>query len=137
MSQYLKEFDRNDLPNYWLTPPDLYKKLNDEFNFDFDPCPYPKKFDGLNCNWGKMNYVNPPFKNEDGGTMDFIRKAINEQQKGNSSVIVFSTRSAVNTLLEVGAEVRSLGRVRWLEVNRKTPSKSPPAITLFYLKGVK
>jgi hypothetical protein len=26
---------------YWLTPPDIYDKLDKEFHFDFDPCPYP------------------------------------------------------------------------------------------------
>ena len=24
----------------WKTPRDFYNKLNTEFNFDFDPCPY-------------------------------------------------------------------------------------------------
>ena len=52
-----------DGKHYWLTPPELYDELNAEFNFDFDPCPYPKPegFDGLTCEWGQRNYVNPPF----------------------------------------------------------------------------
>ena len=25
----------------WLTPPDLYAARDTEFNFDFDPCPFP------------------------------------------------------------------------------------------------
>ena len=29
------------IKKYWLTPPELYKKLDNEFNFDFDPCPCP------------------------------------------------------------------------------------------------
>lgn len=52
-----------DGKHYWLTPPDLMAKLQEEFNFDFDPCPYPKpdNFDGLVAEWGQRNYVNPPF----------------------------------------------------------------------------
>lgn len=30
---------------YWRTPPDLYAKLDAEFGFDFDPCPYPRPED--------------------------------------------------------------------------------------------
>jgi len=55
--------NKNDGKHYWLTPPNVYDPLQSEFNFDFDPCPYPKpdNFDGLTCEWGKSNYVNPPF----------------------------------------------------------------------------
>lgn len=54
----------DDGKHYWLTPPNLYDELNAEFGpFDFDPCPYPRPegFDGLTCEWGRRNYVNPPF----------------------------------------------------------------------------
>ena len=127
---------------YWLTPPDLYKKLNDEFNFDFDPCydPRGKSFDGLEMDWGKMNYVNPPFRKKDSlsgndGPTAFVRKAIAEQQKGKSSFLTIPTQSYVNLLLEAGAELRSLGRVKWLEVDTNEPMKSPSPITGFYLRG--
>ena len=52
-----------DSKHYWLTPPALYAQLDAEFHFDFDPCPYPLPpgFDGLTCEWGRSNYVNPPF----------------------------------------------------------------------------
>ena len=39
----------------WATPQWLYDKLNDEFDFDFDPCPLNSKVDGLNIKWGKRN----------------------------------------------------------------------------------
>src|SRR5579863_1331970 len=53
----------DDGKHYWLTPPALYAELDAEFHFDFDPCPYPlpEGFDGLTCDWGQRNYVNPPF----------------------------------------------------------------------------
>ena len=43
-----------DGKHYWLTPPDLYKELDEIHGFDFDPCPYPlpEGFDGLTCDWG-------------------------------------------------------------------------------------
>ena len=50
-------------------------KLNAEFNFDYDPCPHPrpKDYDGLVADWGKRNYVNPPFV---GGWMKWVHKGI-------------------------------------------------------------
>ena len=32
----------DDGKHYWITPADLIKEINDEFKFDFDPCPYTK-----------------------------------------------------------------------------------------------
>ncbi len=126
------------MSEYWLTPPELYQELDQEFNFDYDPCPYPKIEDGLKMPWMWMNYVNPPFRKTDGNTdgpTAFVRKAIHEQKNGKSSVLVLPTQSYVNLLLEAGAVCRSLGRVKWLEAKTKEPMKSPSPITLFYLKG--
>ncbi len=36
----------------WETPDALYKELDDEFHFDFDPCPHNPTFDGLSIEWG-------------------------------------------------------------------------------------
>ena len=118
---------------YWITPTELYQKLDNEFHFDFDPCQYPRAFDGLKREWGNMNFVNPPFRSKDGSPTAFVRKAIEEQQKGKSSFLTLPCQSYVNLLLEAGAKLRSLGRVRWLEVKTKEPMKSPSPITGFYL----
>jgi len=125
---------------YWLTPNNIYQKLNDEFHFDFDPCPHPKPegFDGLNVEWGTSNYVNPPFRRKDGngiGPTAFVRKAIEEQKKGKSAVLVLPVQSYVNLLLEAGAELRSMGRVRWLEINTLKETKQPSPICCFILRG--
>jgi len=122
-------------PRYWLTPPTLYQKLDDEFHFDFDPCVYPRNINGLNIEWGKMNYVNPPFRSKDGSPTAFVRKAIEESKKGKASFLTLPCQSYVNLLLEAGAKLRSLGRVKWLEVETKEPMKSPSPITGFYLRA--
>lgn len=43
------------------TPIGFYKQLNDEFKFDFDPCPENPTFDGLNVPWKGSIYANPPY----------------------------------------------------------------------------
>jgi len=115
--------------HYWLTPPDLYASLNAEFGpFDFDPCPWPKPegFDGLTCEWGQRNYVNPPFgsimhqgpgdkKPKKKGPTAWMRKAIAEQRKGKMSVVVYPVDKWVLMMLAAtgAVNVRNLGDVRW------------------------
>ena len=86
----------DDGKHYWLTPENLMKELNDEFKFDFDPCPYPKPedFDGLTNEWGKSNYVNPPFgsiihEGKKKGPTAWGRKSIAEHEKGKDVVFVY------------------------------------------------
>lgn len=128
------------MKRYWLTPADIYKKLNDEFHFDFDPCPCPRpeNYNSLVLPWGKSNYVNPPFNRVDspfGGPTAFLRKAIDEQQSGNTSVLLLPVRAYINLALEAGAELRSMKRVRWLDVDTKEPWRSPHSVAAFVFRG--
>lgn len=127
---------------YWLTPPDLYRRLNLEFGpFDFDPCPCPRPdgFNGLEVPWGLMNYVNPPFRPADGvdgkGPTAFVHKAIAEAKQGKGSVLVLPVQSYVMLLAAAGAEIKSLGRVRWQEVETGKSMSSPSPICAFILRG--
>ncbi len=59
----------------WRTPKDIYKILDQEFHFTFDPCPYPKPdWDGLEIHWGECNFVNPPYSE----TEKWVLKAFTE-----------------------------------------------------------
>jgi len=69
----------------YKTPLDLYLKLDQEFKFDFDPCPYQSSFNGLEINWKKSNFVNPPYSK----VKEFLKKAWEELDKGNAKVCVF------------------------------------------------
>lgn len=124
---------------FWCTPKPIYDKLNNEFNFDYDPCPFPKPdgYDSLSIDWGKSNFVNPPFRKEDGGGFGptaWVRKAIEQKQKGNKSVIIIPVQSYVNLLLEAGAELRSMGRIKWEDRESGLICKSPSPICCFILK---
>ena len=126
---------------YWITPPEIYQALDHEFHFDFDPCPYPHKpgFDGTVVDWGKSTYCNPPFRKADGkfgkGPTAFIRKAIEENKKGKTVVVIINTNAFINMLIEAGAEMRSMKRVKWLDAKTKEPWKSPSNTTLFILRS--
>jgi len=111
----------DDGKHYWLTPPDLYAALDAEFGFTFDPCPcpLPPGFDGLTCEWGASNYVNPPFgsimhEGRKKGPTAWARKALAEAEKGRRTVLVYPIDKWVLMLLGAGAKVRNLGDVRWL-----------------------
>jgi hypothetical protein len=109
-----------DGKHYWLTPPELMEKLQGEFAFDFDPCPFPKpeEFNGLEVEWGITSYVNPPFgsvmvNGKKKGPTAWARKAILEAAKGKRVVMVYPIDKWVLMMLSAGAEVRNLGDVRW------------------------
>jgi len=109
-----------DGKHYWLTPPDLMKDLEEEFEFDFDACPYPKPddFDGLTNEWGDSTWVNPPFQSimhqgKKKGPTAWARKSIKEFKKGKKVVMVFPVDKWVLMLLEHASEVRNLKDVKW------------------------
>ncbi len=124
---------------FWLIPKEIYKPLKKEFKFDFDPCPYPFVRDGIEIEWGKSNWVNPPFRIKDAinnhGPTAFVRKAIEEHKKGKTSVLILPVQSYVNMLLEAGAELRPVGRVKWIDARTGKPYPMPSNNALFILKG--
>jgi len=106
----------------WATPKELYNKLNAEFNFDFDPCPLNSTFDGLVIEWGKSNYINPPYSRQ--LKEAFVIKAIEQAKKGKTCVMLLpvstSTRLFHRYILPNAREIRFLeGRVRFLGINTK------------------
>lgn len=119
-----------DGKHYWLTPTELFMKLDEEFKFSFDPCPFPLPtgFDGLTCEWGESNYVNPPFgsiehEGKKKGPTAWARKAIKEFEKGRRVVLVYPIDKWVLMLLKHAKEVRNLGDVRWCSTEDGLPGK--------------
>lgn len=122
--------NQKDGKHYWLTPPDVYKNLDDQYSFDFDPCPYPKPedFDGLDCEWVESSYVNPPFftvmhKGKKKGVTAWVRKSIIEYKKGKNVVLVFPIDKWILMLMKEGAKVENLGNVKWLATEDNTAGR--------------
>lgn len=109
--------------NDWQTPPELYNKLNEEFNFNFDPCPLGhdiNKWNGLEIEWGTRNFINPPYSRK--LKEAFVKKAIEESNKGKLCVLLLpvstSTKLFHEYILPNKKEIRFLkGRVKFIGYN--------------------
>ena len=124
---------------YWIIPPEIYEPLNNEFHFNFDPCPYPFERDGIEIEWGTSNWVNPPFRKRDAinghGPTSFVRKGIDEAKMGKTSVFILPVQNYVNMLLLAGAEIRPLGRVNWLDARTGKAMQAGSNNAIFVLRG--
>lgn len=106
----------------WATPKEFYNKLNEEFHFDFDPCPYQHdmSWDGLEVEWGAVNYINPPYSRAPKEA--FVKKAIAESRKGKICVMLLpvstSTRLFHDHILPNAKDIRFIdGRIKFCGVN--------------------
>ena len=106
----------------WATPKELYNKLDEEFNFTFDPCPLNhniNKWDGLKIKWGLRNFINPPYSRK--LKEAFINKAYQESLNGNLCVMLIPVSTSTKIFHEIilpNAEIRFLkGRVKFEGIN--------------------
>lgn len=108
----------------WETPDDLYHKLNEEFNFDFDPCPKNPDFDGLNIDWGKQNFCNPPYNQ----LQKWIKKGYEQFKLGKTVVFLIPARTdtkAFHEYLYNIAEIRFIkGRIKFKGAKWNAPFPS-------------
>lgn len=120
----------SSLSPHWATPKALYAELDKEFHFDFDPCPLNAKFDGLDCKWGKSNYINPPYSR---AITKWLEKSISERER---AVFLLPARTDTRWFHELilpnAKEIRFIkGR---LHFNDKGPAPFPSMIVVFEWK---
>lgn len=113
----------------WRTPTKLYEELNKEFNFDFDPCPSDPTFDGLNVDWGKSNFINPPYKQ----CKEFLKKGFEEWKKGKTCVFLIPSRTDTkywHDYVMKSTDIRFIkGRLKFGDSKNSAPF--PSAIIVF------
>ena len=118
------------IQNDWKTPKVFYEELDKEFHFDYDPCPSNPKFDGLNTEWGKCNFVNPPYGKE---TYKWCEKAYKEWQKGKTIVMLLASRTDTkwwHDFIMNASEIRFIrGRLRFNDGKGSAPF--PSAVIVF------
>lgn len=85
----------------WATPKDFYEKLNQEFHFDFDPCPFQHNislWNWLDVSWGGCNFVNPPYSQK--MKEAFVKKAIEESKQGKICVMLLPVSTSTKLFHE-------------------------------------
>ena len=133
MNNVLFSSDRDD----WETPFDLYKKLNDEFNFTLDPCCtvetakcskyFTASENGLFQTWeNETVFCNPPYGKK---ISDWVKKCYNEHMKHNITVVMLiparTDTRYFHDYIYNQAEIRFLkGRIKFLQ-NGKILSSAP------------
>ena len=112
------------------TPQNLYELLNEEFNFNFDPCPLFSKdqINGLDVQWKEYCYINPPYGKAIRG---WLEKGLNEIKKGNTKIAVFLLPSYTDVkwfheiVLPNANEIRFIkGRLKFSKHTQNAPFAS-------------
>ena len=128
----------------WATPADFFRKLDEEFHFNLDPCAdeynhkcdryFTVKENGLLQDWGGSSvYVNPPYGREIG---KWVEKAYRtNQEHGNLVVMLLPARTDTKWFHEFiyqKAEVRFVrGRLKFGDSKNSAPF---PSMVVVYRK---
>lgn len=105
----------------WRTPPEIYDELDKEFNFDHDPCPYSEcvitpENDGLLNEWGKSNFINPPYSRK--LKESFVNRSIEMSKEGKKCVMLLPVSTSTKLFHDVikpnAKEIRFMkGRIKF------------------------
>ena len=125
----------------WETPIDVFNRLNEEFDFDLDPCAdennhkcdryFTKKQNGLIQNWDGRVFCNPPYGRK---IALWVQKASEESKKCNTIVVMLlPARTDTKWFHEYiynKAEIRFIkGRLKFN--NSNNPAPFPSMIVVF------
>ena len=126
----------------WYTQPEVYRALDAEFHFDFDPFPAsnggPPDFDGLTIPWKSRNYANPPYSI----VAQALAKGTLESRRGNLTVFLIFARTETRAwhkhiIERENVEVRFVrGRLTFLSPGGKAGrATAPSAVVVMHPAG--
>jgi len=115
---------RKKIHDNWETPTEFITEyVIPEFgNYEYlDPCPLDADFNGLEIDWGKQAFVNPPYNRKDKEA--FIRKAFKESKKGCKVVMLLPVSTSTKIFHEIiypHTDIKFIkGRIKFKGVNSK------------------
>ncbi len=128
----------NSKQDKWQTPPAVFEKLNEEFNFTLDATAEPETAlcdhyftiddDALTQDWGNQTvYCNPPYSQ----LKDFAKKAQEEAQKGATVVMLVPARTDTKAFHDYFShgEVRLIkGRLKFLMEGKEQDAAPFPSM---------
>ncbi len=129
--------------NEWATPQEFFNRLNQEFNFNLDPCATPESAkcpmfftqeqNGLNRPWGGYRvFMNPPYGREIGR---WIEKAYTEAQAGALVVCLIPARTDTTYWHQFCMKAREIrfvrGRLKFRNGNKRDAAPFPSAVVVF------
>ncbi len=138
--------------NEWYTPDKIFNDLDNEFNFDLDPCAtnesakcllyYTQEDDGLSKSWvGHNVFMNPPYGRE---IKDWIKKAYEESLKENTTVVALipartDTRYWHDYIFGKATQIRFVkGRIGFVnEEGIETSGCTFPSAIIVWSKSIK
>jgi site-specific DNA-methyltransferase (adenine-specific) len=128
--QHLQVWHRH-LKDQWETPASVFDPVHHEFGITLDVCAEPHntqcphffspEMDGLVQDWGhNICWMNPPFSQ----VKRWLRKALDSAQAGATVICLVKHTPGVGwwrQLIPPDAEVRALGRVRFVGAKHQSP----------------
>ena len=122
----------------WSTPQDFYDKLNEEFNFNLDPCSTHENAkckrhftileNGLEQDWSNSNvFCNPPYGKE---IKKWVKKCYEESKKENTKIVMLipartDTSYFHDYIYKKAKEIRFIrGRLKFGQAKNSAPFPS-------------
>ena len=133
-----KELMFSSTTDVWATPQDFFDKLNEEFNFNLDPCSthenakcekhFTIEENGLVQDWeGYTVFCNPPYGKE---IKKWVKKCYEEGQKENTTVVMLipartDTSYFHDYIYNIASEIRFIrGRLKFGDSKNSAPFPS-------------
>ena len=121
-----------------ISPPELMEPLIKHYNFDFDPCPYPRPegYNSLTVEWGWSNYCNPLYWGggiRGQGITAFVNKAIEESKKGKFTLLNLPVDGWVGKLIYGKPNIHV--RRDWYWLTPRGEKRKPSRTTVLWEVG--